>query len=47
MIAQLEGQVTWVGSDTLVLRVQGVGYLVSGTASVLQEASQQKTLSLW
>ncbi|MBY0264143.1 MAG: Holliday junction branch migration protein RuvA [Holosporales bacterium] len=47
MIAQLEGQVTWVGSDTLVLKVQGVGYLISGTASVLQEASRQKTLSLW
>lgn len=47
MIAQLEGQVTWVSEDSLILNVQGVGYLVFGTAAVLRAASEQSLLRLW
>jgi len=47
MIAQLTGQVAWIGSDSLILQVNGVGYLVSPPAPVLQEARLEGPLSLW
>ncbi len=47
MIAQLEGQVQWIGEEGLILNVQGVGYLVSGSTSVLRHTHQGASLSLW
>ncbi|MEK9673468.1 MAG: Holliday junction branch migration protein RuvA [Rhodospirillaceae bacterium] len=47
MIAKLKGIVDWVGADTAVIDVNGVGYLVHASSRTLGQLGRGAAVTLW